>query len=173
MESQKDSEFKEYYIKYYPQVYGYILKKVINKAIAEDMTMDVFCSCWEKFDLFDDSKARFQTWLFVIVNNKLKNYYRDRKDVTELDDSFASDSDEADDVITAIQLQYLRDHLYVAMEELNETQREIVVCKYFKNLNSNQIAFQIGLLPGNVRIQLKRALDKIRTYFNKNNIRWE
>lgn len=173
LESQKEKEFEKYYLKHYRQVFGYISKKIFDEQIAEDLTMDVFYSVWDKFDSFDESKASFQTWLYVIVNNKLKNYYRDRKVIAEFDDSCAIEDDQADDIISAIHLQYLRDHLYAALEGLNDIQRKIVVLKYFNDMNASEIAYNTGLSPGNVRIQLKRALDKIRDYFNKNNIRWE
>ena len=170
---QKAKGFEKYYIEYYCQVYGYVLKKIGNNQIAEDLTMDVFYSVWDKFDSFDESKATFQTWLYVIVNNKLKNYYRDRKEIVELDESITREDKQADEVIESIQLQYLRDHLYVALENLSELQRQIIIYKYFNEMNASEIAYHIGLSPGNVRIHLKRALDKIRDYFKKNNIRWE
>lgn len=171
MREQKD--FEDFYLKHYSQVYGYIFKKIPNEQIAEDLTMDAFYSCWVKFNTFDESKASFQTWLFVIVNNKLKNYYRDHKDTAELDDLFIDCTDQAGEVLDAIQLQYLRDHLYNALKELNETQRSIVIYRYFKDMNASEIAVHMGLSHGSVRIHLKRALDKIRDYFDKNNIRWE
>lgn len=173
MGCQKEKEFEQYYLKYFPQVYGYILKKIFFEQAAEDLTMDVFYSVWDKFDSFDESKATFQTWLYVIVNNKLKNYYRDRKEIVELDESLACENNQADEVIESIQLQYLRDHLYVALESLSELQRQIVIYRYFNEMNASEIAYHMGLSPGNVRIHLKRALDKIRDYFKKNNIRWE
>lgn len=173
MQCQIELEFETYYRKYYPQVYGYIVKKVLSEEAAEDLTMDVFYSVWDKFASFDQSKATFQTWLYVIVNNKLKNFYRDRKENVELDDSIAEEDNQVDEVVEAMQLQYLRDQLYIALEELNELQRKVVICKYFHNMNASDIAYQTGLSPGNVRIVLKRALDKVRNYFNKNNIRWE
>lgn len=171
--NQKEIEFEKYYTKYYPQVRGYILKKVFNEENAEDLAMDVFYSVWDKFDTFDESKASFQTWLYVIVSNKLKNYYRDRKETVELDDTLAVTDDQADEVVEAIHMQYLRDHLAAAMKGLNDVQREIVICKYFKDMNSNEIAEQTGMSAGNVRIQLKRALDKIRVYFDENGIKWD
>ncbi|MBE6812052.1 MAG: sigma-70 family RNA polymerase sigma factor [Ruminococcaceae bacterium] len=171
--SLTEKVFEKYYEKYYPQVYGYVLKKIANEQAAEDLTMDVFCQVWRKFDTFDESKATFQTWLYVIVNNKLKNYYRDRKEIVEFDDAFMGDEDQTDDVLEAIQLQELREHLYIALDELNEVQRQIIICRYFNDMNASEIAYDIGLSPGNVRIQLKRAMDKIRDYFDENNIRWE
>ena len=173
MENQKKNEFEKYYRQYFTQVRGYILKRVFNEQMAEDLTMDVFCTVWDKFEVFDESKASFQTWLYVIVNNKLKNYYRDRKDNVELDESIAIEDNQADEIVEAIQLQDMREQLYTALEELNETQRKIVIYKYFKDMNANEIADLLGLSAGNVRILLKRALDKIRFYFNQNNIRWE
>lgn len=173
MGCQKEKEFEQCYLKYYSQVYGYIFKKIFSEQTAEDLTMEVFYSVWDKFDSFDEHKATFQTWLYVIVNNKLKNYYRDRKESIELDESLAGEDNPADEVLESIQLQYLRDHLYVALEALSELQRKIVIYKYFNDMNASEIAYRIGLSPGNVRIHLKRALDKIRDYFNKNNIRWE
>lgn len=173
MSSQSSSNFEKYYIKYYSQVHGYIYKKVLNEQIAEDLSMDVFYSCYKNFNNFDESKASFQTWLFVVVNNKLKNYYRDRKDFDEIDESLMCESNQVDEIIEAMQLQQLRDHLYIAIKELSEVQQKIVIYKYFKDLKSNEIALKLGLSPGNIRIHLKRALDKIRNYFNKNNIRWE
>ena len=169
---QKDKIFEQYYLKYYSQVYGYIFKKISSAQCAEDLTMDVFYSVWNKFESFDENKASFQTWLYVIVNNKLKNYYRNQKDSAELDDSLISEDSPDNEVIESIHLQFLRDHLYTALEELSEMQRKIVICKYFNNMNASEIASCTGLSPGNIRIQLKRALDKIRDYFNKNNIRW-
>ena len=112
MENQKEKEFEGYYLKHYHRVYRYVLKRVYNDQIAEDLTMDVFYSVWSKFEQFDETKASFQTWLYVIVNNKLKNYYRDHKELIELNESILIEDDQADDVITAIHLQYLRDHLY-------------------------------------------------------------
>lgn len=173
LESKKEKDFEKYYCKYYSQVYGYILKKILSEQTAEDLTMDVFYSVWSKFDSFDKDKASFQTWLYVIVNNKLKNYYRDRKEFAELEESFVSDDNPADEVTESIRLQYLRDQLYIALTELSEVQRQIIIFKYFNDMNATEIAYQMGLSPGNVRIHLKRALDKIRDYFNKNNIRWE
>ena len=170
---QKEKQFEQYYLKYRSQVYGYILKKVFSEQTAEDLTMDVFYSVWDKFDSFDEAKATFQTWLYVIVNNKLKNYYRDRKENVELDESFVSADNPEDEVLESIHLQSLRDHLFVALNELSEMQRQIVIYKYFHDMNASEIACQIGLAPGNVRIHLKRALDKIRIYFEENNIRWE
>lgn len=165
--------FEDYYMKYYPQVYRYIYKKIKNVQLSEDIAMDSFAVCWEKFKTFDSEKASFQTWLYVIVNNKLKNYYRDKKDFAELDDNILDTLEGTDELEKAVELTFLREHLADALEELNEIQREIIIYKYFYDKKSNEIALMMGLTPVNVRVQSKRGLEKMKEYFIKNNIRWE
>lgn len=166
------ASFELLFKKHYQSVNRYIFKRVLNVQLAEDMAMDVFAVCWENIESFDSAKASFQTWLYTIVNNKLKNYYRSKKDVSELDENLAVE-DFSYAVDSAGQLDYLRSHLAIALEELSEPQRKIVVYKYFKNKNSNEIALLLGMTPSNVRVQLKRAIDNLKKYFIKENIRWE
>ncbi len=171
--SSLKKSFESYYVEYYSQVYRYILKKISNAHDAEDMTMEVFSVCYEKFNLFDPAKASFQTWLYVIVNNRLKNFYRDKKVNADIDD-YENEADEThNDIFEAMQLSYMRKHLAAALGELDEVSRKIVVYRYFKEKDSNEIAFILGLTSGNVRVKLNRALEKIRKYFDDNNIKWE
>lgn len=173
MPDNKEKVFEQLYKKHYAQVYGYIRKKISDEQTAEDIAMDAFYSCWSKFEEFDESKASFQTWLFVVVNNKLKNYYRGRKETVDVDDVTLYEADCADEIIESIHLQEMRDHLYVALQKLSETQRTIVIYKYFQNMNATEIGERLDMSPGNVRVQLNRAIEKIRAHFETKGLRWE
>lgn len=165
--------FEYYFQTYYQQALGYVLKHVGSVQTAEDLTMNAFLTCYQHFDDFDPEKASFATWLYVNIRNKLKNHYRDRKETEELDENICVEFSFADELAEASQLHYLRKHLADALRELGETQRKIVVYKYFCDKTSNEIADIIGTTPGNVRVQLKRTLQKLEEYFKKNDIRWE
>ena len=168
--------FERYYNQYYPIVYGQILNRIRNPADAEDLTMDIFLKCWEKFDSFDPEKAAFGTWLFVIVSNKLKNFYRDRKETDDIDEVgqyIEADGSFEEDLLQIDFLRSARAHLAHALEALPETQQQIVIRKYYRKKNANEIAAEIGMSPGNVRVQLHRALARMRKYFEDNNIEWE
>ena len=173
---QKKAAFEKYYHQYYQIVYGHFIKKIQNPAEAEDLTMEIFLKCWEKFDTFDPEKASFGTWLFVIVNNRLKNYYRDKKDFDPIDDLEQSESAQDSFENDLLQIDYLvsmRKYLAEALDVLPEIQRTIVIAKYYRNKNANEIAIEVGLTSVNVRVHLSRALAKIKKYFDENNIEWE
>lgn len=173
MGNDKGLDFEGYYNKYYQQVYLYILKKVGNVALAEDLTMDAFYSCYKNYASFDETKASFGTWIYVIVNNKLKNYYRDKKEFDDVDEVEKGDSGFEDEIVEAEYLTGMRKELALALKSLNPIERSIVVGKYFKELNSNEIAAENAMTPGNVRVILHRAINKMKTYFDNKNIKWE
>ena len=169
--------FEFYYEKYYRQVYLFVYKKITNIQEAEDLTQDAFVSAYEKFDCFDPCKATFQTWIFFIVKNKLKNYYRDMKITVDIDspDQFIEPSADSfeDEMLDAEYLTQMRDFLADALENLNSIQKNIVISSYFKDMSSKEIAISMGMSDGNVRVQLSRAIKKMKEYFDKNNILWE
>lgn len=173
LEGKGETTFEEYYERYYSQVYKYILKKILDVSLAEDLAMDAFVSCYQRFDDFDETKASFGTWIYVIVNNKLKNYYRDRKIAEELNESAELLVHFEDELIASEYLSAMRNELAGALNSLPEVQRSIVIHKYFDNKNANEIAQIVGLTPVNVRVQLSRALQKLKDYFTKKNIKWE
>ena len=173
---QKKIAFEKYYNQYYQVVYGHFMKKIQNPAEAEDLTMEIFLKCWEKFDTFDPEKASFGTWLFVIVNNRLKNYYRDKKDFDPIDDleQRVSPQDSFEDGL--LEVDYfisMRKYLAEALELLPEVQRTIVIARYYREKSANEIALETGLTAVNVRVHLSRAIAKIKKYFDENGIEWE
>lgn len=165
--------FEKYYNQYYRTVFLYINKKICDEFTAEDITMDCFMAAYQNFDRFEESKASFGTWLFVIVNNKLKNYYRDKKIHEEIDENSSIADDFSDDVLAAEYISEMRDSLYDALMELNELQRKMVIYKYFYEKNSTEISEITGVPAGSVRVQLSRAIAKLKKYFDKKGIEWE
>ncbi len=165
-----EKQFEEYYKKYYSQVYGYIFKRTLNVHVAEDLAMDVFTICYQKRETFDEKKASFGTWVYVITNNKLKNYYRDKKQDVEIDENTIKIAQQDDDILQAYHMSELRKNIYLALNELNETQKKIVVLRYFKDKSSTEIGEIMGMSSVNVRVQLSRCMPKLEKIFEKYNI---
>jgi len=167
-------DFEAVYNQYYASIYSYILKKIKNVQDAEDLTSEVFFACLKNFDRYDSEKSSIVSWLFVITKNKLKNYYRGRKDIVSIDDDdnpidFPSD----DDFENSIYLSEMRTLINKAMAELSPREQKIIILKYYNGLKSEQIAEKVGLSAVNVRVILNRSLIKLREYCEKNNIKWE
>lgn len=169
--------FEYYYEQHYRQVYLYVFSKISNAQEAEDITQDSFVSAYTKFENFDPERASFQTWIFVIVSNKLKNHYRDRKIAvyTDDDDEYFELSEDGfeDEMVEAEYLAEMRDRLADALEMLSDDEKDIIKCIYFDNKTSKEAALLLGMTDINVRVKMSRAIAKMRKYFEKNGIEWE
>ena len=153
--------FEELYAGYYSNVLFYTLRKIGNREDAEDLTSDVFLYCYDHYDEYDPEKSAVTTWLYMVVNSRIKNYYRDHRqhtDISELENILEADGEEAE---RGVYLQQLRDMMAGALDKLPERQRQVVILKYFRDKSSAEIAEIMGISSGNARVLLSRALDSL------------
>lgn len=165
--------FEKSFQAHYDKALSFVRRRVTDWQAAEDIVMDAFVSCYEKYDSFDPERASFATWLYVVLKNKLKNYYRDNRLHEDLDDCEEAVASFEDEFLAAQALHGFRQELAQALEVLPETQRKIVQYKYFLNKNATEIAALTGMEPGNVRVQLSRTLKKLRAHFEAKQMGWE
>ena len=172
-ETKSRYSYEDYYKKYYASVLGYIRRRVHDISLAEDITMDVFLSGFEHFGSFDPNRASFATWIYTIASNKIKNFYRDQKDIEDIDDHDICDENFKNYMERAENIQSMRVHLADALDTLSEVQRKIVIYKFYYDYDSAVITQKVHLTPVNVRGHLSRALRKLKKYFKEKNIDWE
>ena len=166
MSSEKD--FSDVYHEYYGKVFRYVRGKITGYHDAEDLTQEIFAACYRNFESFDPEKASVGTWVYVIMNNRLKNYYRDKKEHVSLDDDENFLEPAAEEVLEeAILLEEQKRLLLEALESLSERERQIVMNTYFYKKSSAETAALLQMTAGNVRVVLNRSLSKIRTWFEE------
>lgn len=143
------------------------MKRCGSREDAEDLTSAVFTYCFQRWSLYDASKASLQSWLFMIVRSRWKNYCRDRKvfaDIDDMVDVFGSDGSEMEQ---AVRLEEIRRDIAEILAQLSENQREVIVLRYFGNLDDNEIARRVHTTSGNVRVLHSRALKKMKTLLHE------
>ena len=155
--------FEEVFARYYSGAVSYTCNKIGNVQDAEDLCSESFLYCYDHYDDFDPAKSSISTWLYLILNSRIKNYYRDHKSYSDLDELQNILPDEDTDLERGVYLQQLRGMLANALERLPQRQQEIVIMHYFQDMTSQQIAEALDMTPGNVRVQLSRALDKLES----------
>lgn len=157
--------FEDFYRTNYNRVLNYVRKKITVSEDAEDLVSEVFLYCYNHFDSYDPEKGSITTWLYLIVNSRIKNYYRDHN-VTYVDFESVADTmqDHGINLDQGVYIEQLHNALMTAIHSLPQRQQQIVMMRYFENRSSDEIALKLGLSPGNVRVLLSRALNKLSTY---------
>ena len=92
-------------------LYKYALYALGNAHDAEDQTEDAFVYCYRRYADYDPGKSALSTWLYLVVNSRIKNYYRDRKEAVDLEELAPVLADDAPEIEDVVYLQQLRDML--------------------------------------------------------------
>lgn len=153
--------FDTFYSDNFQKAVRYIYGKISNMADAEDLAGEVFLYCYSHYDDYDPAKSSLTTWLYLIINSRIKNHYRDAKSYVDLETVVGVLPDEDVDMEKGVYLEQVRTQLNAAIQKLPERQRQIVIMSYFQKKSSNEIAEALGMTSSNVRVQLSRALDKL------------
>ncbi len=137
----------------------YAFSFVGRRAVAEDIVQEVFLQLHARWDEVEAPVP----WLYRSVRNKAFNYIRDNKmEVLNSDDSqtpMLSAGEEAPEAIL------IRREATVALrqllEELDDTDHELVKLKYYSGLKYSEISVQTGLSVGNVGYRLHHILKEL------------
>jgi DNA-directed RNA polymerase specialized sigma24 family protein len=77
---QKDDEklFSGLYDQFSPALYGFILKWVKEKPLAEAILQNAFVNAWHSREFYDTKKERIFTWLYRITYNTTTHYLKSK-----------------------------------------------------------------------------------------------
>lgn len=165
----KEYSFEQFYEKYYLCTYYYVRKKINNSYDAEDLTCNAFMYCYAHFAEYNADKASLGTWLYLIVNSRIKNYYRDKKEFAEMSELDKEEKmiEETYFVDKAILMKEQRRVLAEAIKTLPQRQQDIVILRYFYDKPLAEIADMLDIGYGNIRVLLSRALHKLQKYYQE------
>ena len=109
------------------KVYNYAYYRLLDAALAEDLTSIAFTKAVENFDRYDPSKAKFSTWVTRIAHNAIVDYYRTRKTTSSLDDLGAHEPACEDDYP---ELDERAKEVARLLAYISDEDRELVYLKY-------------------------------------------
>lgn len=153
--------FASLYETHLDRIHRYIYYRVYDQDTAEDITSLVFLKVWEKLDTFQGGQIPFAKWLYRIAHNTVIDYYRTRKPVIALDDVDPLKLSHSDGTDESIDIQILSHTLLEAMDELTDTQREVLILRFVFGLTTTEIACKLRKKQGAVRALQMRGLRKL------------
>ena len=68
----------KFVVRYGGVIYGWCRHQGLQDADAQDVTQSVFAGLLHGLSGFDRSRARFRTWLYRIVQNRVKDWCQER-----------------------------------------------------------------------------------------------
>ncbi|WP_376792961.1 sigma-70 family RNA polymerase sigma factor [Thermoflexus sp.] len=144
----------ELHERYYRMLYFYVLGRVGEQAVAEDITADVFIRLLEAFHQGRGPERHLAAWLFRTADHLVADHHRARYRHPELplEESWVGlSAEEGDDVVT-------RERVHEALKHLTPDQRAVVLMRFWMDLPLTRIAQELGKSVGAVKLLQHRAL---------------
>jgi len=163
------TEFVKLYDKYFKQIYKFLLTRVADVQLAEDLTSETFIIALEKIDSFEYQGKPFSSWLYRVAINELNKHYRAAKSEQEVmirkwheegDKLEAADIELLEGENEQEKLQNLK-VLNESIRQLKQEDQDILSLKYFENLSYQEIAEILGITVTNVGVKLMRATERL------------
>ena len=142
------------------KVFSYMLSKVQNSDLAEDLCQNVFLKIYEKADTFDETKASVSTWIYTIARNTLTDYYRTRRVTSEIPETLQSEQSTEDEVINGEMMERLAD----ALSQMDERMRDVIILRFYDGKTLREIADNMGISYAYVKVIQNKAFAFLRNF---------
>ena len=147
----------EIYQKYAKTVYKYLLSKVHNQDVAEELTQETFYQAIRSIERYDGS-CQISTWLCAIAKNQLLSYQRKHPPLETLEEQeLVLESAESNVLHTMDRVELMK-----RLHSCPEPFREILYLRLFGNLSFKEIGEIMGRTENWARVTFYRGKEKLR-----------
>ncbi len=159
-----ESAWRDLTTLYGRRVFAMARSRVHDDDLAEEITQSVFVTVATK--LTKDGYAeqgRFEPWLFRITMNRVRDEFRRRKrHASAIDPSHLRDTQGVHDAPIDDHTPLEQSRLRAALEQLNESDREIIDLRHQGQMSFKQISTLLNEPVGTLLARHHRALKKLR-----------
>ncbi len=156
--------FETLYLRHRDKLFRFLVRQLGNRALAEEIFQDV----WQRVitarqDWRPD--ALFTTWLYRIAHNRMTDHWRAARhrpaapEDADLRTARLVDPGTPERELSEFEQRRL---LQLALEELPEEQREVIVLRLEQELTLEEIGEMTGVGRETVKSRLRYAMDKLR-----------
>ena len=161
-----EEAFQDLFRSYYGRVQAFVLGRVSDAQLAQEIAGDVFFEVWRSAERFR-GESRVSSWLFGIAHYRCLAALRERRAAKrsrviptgiEYLQAVPDSSQGPERIDSREELQMVMDEI----ERLPENYRAVAELALVEGLSHDQIADKLGIRPDNVRTRVSRARAQLR-----------
>jgi RNA polymerase sigma-70 factor (ECF subfamily) len=161
--AQRDSaKFEALYELHFERIYYFLVRRVRDRATAEDLTSEVFHKALANLANYEWRGAPFAAWLFRIASNALADQQkRASREQPSSDDSRSADS-QADLSLPDLESIDYHARLFRLVDHLPAVQRQVIRERFVEQRTIREIADRLKKTEGAIKQLQFRALQTLR-----------
>lgn len=153
--------FEALFDRHAASVYGFLVRRLGDEALAEDLYQEAFLRLHRARDTYDAERP-FRAWLFGIVHNLLNDSLRSRARTPQtqpLEDDHPLPDRSPELLVAERQLGHAVDR---AVRTLPADEATVLLLARFEGLSYDDIALVVGRTPAAAKQLAYRALKRVR-----------
>lgn len=150
--------FLHLYEYYLPHIYRYAYYHTLNKQDAEDVVSQTFLQALENINTYQNRGIPFGHWLFRIAANIMGRHRKHKQRERLWNDSQESEYSEK----TEIDLDLEKLELLKHMQNLPDSQRQVLELRFIQDLSVKDVANILGRSEGAVKQLTMRAVSRLK-----------
>jgi RNA polymerase sigma-70 factor (ECF subfamily) len=151
--------------RYFQPLMRYLVRIVASDHLAEELHQQTWLSVLDHLDRFDKASASggFKAWLFRIATNKANDHWRSAGRERNAKEGLKLVSDEQmPDASHRLEGTEQEQKLLKAIEKLPESQRQVLMLRYYSNLKFVEIAELLGCPLNTALGRMHKAILKLK-----------
>jgi RNA polymerase sigma factor (sigma-70 family) len=162
-QQQTTTTFDDVFDRYFEAVYKYMLFRVCDEQLADDLTAQTFERALRSFHQYQPGRGAVNTWLFGIARHVVSDHFRRGKSRHWLPFEFLQNKPvpmpSPEEIVLA---NHDRAALQVAISQLGDLEREILALKFSAGFTNRQIARHMHRSESNIGVILYRTMKRLR-----------
>ncbi len=144
-------------------IFRFLTMKIADREVARDLTQETFTRAWD-FCVEGGEIREWRPFLYRTAYNLVVDTYRKKKavslDALVDDEGFSVTDDSVGEKQTVQHAEMTR--VRAAIDELDDTYRDIMILRYVDDLPPKMIAEATGLSENVVSVRIHRGVEKLR-----------
>jgi RNA polymerase sigma factor (sigma-70 family) len=146
-------------------IYSVALRQVRDRHLAHDVTQGVFLIVVRKAPSLTNYK-HLGGWLFRTAMLEARNISKRRFREARRLASLHANPQQQDDPMQSQAWKEIEPHLNLALEDLNDAEREAVILRYIQGSPYDRVAAALGISEPAARQRVHRGLERMRTFLS-------
>ncbi len=156
------AKFDALYALYFERVYYFFASRVRDRAIAEDLTSEVFHKALANLPAYEWRGAPFAAWLFRIASNALADQYKRSSREHQANDDPRSPDALPDPSSPDLEAINYHASLFRLVDHLPAAQRRVIHERFVEQRTIREIAVRFKKTEGAIKQLQFRALQTLR-----------
>ena len=152
--------FEQLYRRYARSVFGLALRRLGDRARAEDAVQETFASIWRSAATYTPDRGPGAPWLYTVARNAIVDHTRGgRREAMVAEPPEEPSPDDAPP--ERAEQSWIAWRVHRALEELPPNERSVLELAYWGGLSQSEIATMLNLPLGTVKTRTRSALSKL------------